>query len=215
MKQIIWWLKREWWSEGGKTSLLAALLYPIIAMYIMHLIIKGNAMLWWSALFWLILLLSTMFAIGRWTLSDHSDKKFFYFLHIKPTHFFLARVAYATFQNIIIFFELVILLLLWRPLDFNLDQLAYWFIVNLLGTIAITFLFVVVELISSYTQGGTLMFAILGLPLSLPILASILPLSLHILETGQFNASEIVLPTALATMVFSIGILLVPYLWRQ
>ncbi len=215
MKQIIWWLKREWWAEGGKTSLISALLYPVIATYILHLIITDNLTIWWSALFWIILLLSILFAIGRWTLTDQSEKKFFYYLHIKPLNFFIARLIYATLQSITIFIELTILLTLWRPFNFSGNQFAFWFMTNLLGTVTLTILFVVVELISSYTRGGTLLFAILSLPLSLPILASFLPLSYNILETGKFYVSDLILPFALSTMVLSAGLLLVPYLWRQ
>ncbi len=215
MKQIIWWIKREWWAEGGKTSLLSTLLYPVIATYILHLIVKGNDKLWWTALFWLILLLSTMFAIGRWTLADQPEKKFFYYLHIKPLHFFFARLTYAILINLAIFVELIILLMLWRPFEFTSKQFSFWLLTNLLSTITITILFVVVELISSYTKGGTLLFAVLTLPLSLPILASFLPLSFHILETGTLYGSDLIMPIALTTMVLSAGTLLVPYLWKQ
>ncbi len=215
MKQIIWWVKREWWAEGGKTSLLSALLYPVIATYVLHLIITNNTTLWWSALFWLILLLSTMFAIGRWTLIDQPEKKFFYYLHVKSLNFFLARLIYAIMQSTVIFAELIILLMLWRPFEFEARQFFFWLFTNLLGTITVTTLFVVIELIASYTKGGTLLFAVLTLPLSLPILASVLPLSYHILETGKLYVSDLILPVAISTMVFSAGVLLVPYLWRQ
>lgn len=216
LKQLYWLIYKDiqidWRSK-----------YPVagIILYITTLIITSYLSFTgfidpetWNALFWLILLFISINAVAK-SFAQEEDRSLYYFFLIKPERIILAKlIYYCLYQWLLISLALIMFsLFLGYPV-----KTSSLFLLNLIvGSFGLSSAFTMISSIASKTNNNSVMMAILGFPIIIPILMLAISNSQVIVLGGSWDDIKMNLMTLLSVNVIIIALayLLFPYTWKS
>ena len=197
--------------------------YPIagILLYITSLIITSYLAFTgfidpetWNALFWLILLFISINAVAK-SFAQEDDRSSYYFYLIKPSQIITAKLLYyGVYQFVLVAIALCVFLTF---LGFPVKNTGP-FILNLTaGSLGLSSAFTMVSSISSRTNNNSVMMAILGFPVIIPILLLAISNSKILVLGGSLSDISMNLITLLSVNVIIIALSfnLFPFTWKS
>lgn len=168
----------------------------------------------WNALFWMILLFTLVTAIGRSFLQEQDRSMYYYFL-VKPHVIIAGKLIYQFLYAIVLCFLSFILLEIYFPREIPEPSL---FLVNMiLALVGLSSAFTMVSSISSGATNQGNMMAVLGFPISIPILVLSVTNSRKILLGQGLSDIKGSLTTLVSVDVIIIALvfILFPYSWKK
>ncbi len=218
--QILHLLRKEILLEIRQRSALAGiLLYVVSTVFVCYLSFKQLVSVpAWNALFWIIVLFAAFNAITRSFSKESKGERLFDYLLAHPRAVILAKTLFNA-----------ALLLIMTLLSFGVYSLflgsgilseADWSMLGialLLGGIGFATTLTMIGAIASRTNNNIGLIAILGFPVILPMLTTLLRLSKSAIDGLSWSVveSDILVLVLLNIIVVTLSLLLFPYLWRE
>ena len=202
----------DWRQQNPITGILLYLASTIFASYMAF---KGfvNVEVW-NALFWIILLFTAINAISKSFIQEERRSHYYFFL-CKPSEIILAKLAYSFIYLIFIAFVALFIyaILLGNPIvNYPL------FLLNLtLGCIGLSSTFTMVSSIAFRSSNRSIMMAVLGFPVIIPVLILSISNSYKILDSYVFMQIQGNLTALLSVDVIIIALtfVLFPFTWKS
>ncbi|MAJ51432.1 MAG: ABC transporter permease [Flammeovirgaceae bacterium] len=216
MNQIIALIKKDFLVDFRQKYIVASIaLYVFATTYIAYLAFNNVITpATWNALFWLILLFSSVTGLGK-SFSQESHRSHYYYYLSKPVHILIAKLIYYGFYE---FFLVALLALIFNLfLGFPVENLSLFLVNLLVGASGFSICFTLIAVIAAKTNNGSHLMPILAFPVIIPVLllavtnsrnivfgASLVDISGNLLVLICFNVIIIVM-----------SFILFPYSWKN
>jgi heme exporter protein B len=193
------------------------LLYVLSTVFIVYsAFFQGvtNPMLW-ITLFWIIMLFASVNAIVKSFVQENGNRQLYYHTLLNPTAVIVSKMVY----NITLLFLLS--LLTWGALAFmvgnQINEFSGFLLALFLGSVGFSILFTFVAAISSKADNNSTLLAILSFPLVIPILMTLIKLSVG--ATGVLEDTSVIqdigILIAIDLMLAGLALVLYPFLWKD
>jgi heme exporter protein B len=192
------------------------LLYVVSTVYVVYISTKGEILQnTWVPLFWLIILFAGANALQRSFIRENSNRFLYLYTLVSPRGIIISKIIY----NCIL--TSVVSLLTWFTYTVFMGDIVenkMFFLVSLLlGNIGVASLFTFIASISSKSSQNSTLVAVLGFPVLLPLLLTIVKLcnaSVMGVSFADMQKYFYVL-LALNVIIWAMAYMLFPYLWRE
>lgn len=199
-----------------KTSFYGMLLYLVSTIYLCYLIFNGiiepNT---WVALFWIIMIFSSVNAAGRSFEQETSKRYLFFYTIAKPEAIIISKLIYNTLIMSVL--SLASYAMYSFFLGNEIENHPLFLITVVLGASGFSGVLTMVSAIASKTSNNATLMAILSFPVLVPLLMILVRLSRNAMNGLDWSYSW---PYALALllinlMVIGLSYILFPYLWKD
>lgn len=219
-KEIVLLVRKEALLEWRqKYAINGILLYVISAVFTAYLSMgAGSGALQvpvWNALYWIIILFSSVNAVAKSFVQEHQARQLYYYMIASPEAIILSKTIYNTLLTLVLALlgYVVFGVVFGNPVA---DKPL--FILNLLlGAMGFSASLTMVSAIASKAgNNGTLM-AILSFPVLIPILLMAIQVSKNAIDglDREVNLEKILTLLAINALVTASAYILFPYLWRS
>ena len=205
-------LKVDWRSKYPVAGIFLYIIVLVIIGYMSFAnFIKPEV---WNALFWIILLFTSVNAIAK-SFVQEDDRSMYYFFTAKPGAIILAKLIYH--------FGYQLALLITAYLAFSLflgpatgDR--FWFTTNLLaGSLGLSSAFTMISALASKTNNQSIMMAILGFPVIIPVLILSISNSKMIILGGGWPdiSTNFIALLSVNMIIIALTFILFPFTWKS
>ncbi len=202
-----------------RAALGGMLLYVVSAVYVAYLAVRGSlGTATWNALFWIILLFAAFNALMRSFQREDVGRQLYLYTLVHPRSVILARTLYNTLIMMVLgLLSLLFYVLFMGSHALEEAHLAQFVLAVLLGCIGFATVLTFIAAIAARAGNGLGLMAVLGFPLVLPLLLSVMRASKLALDgvawsvTGTYFAGTVLLDVITITLAW----MLFPYLWRD
>ncbi|XOV92306.1 MAG: heme exporter protein CcmB [Bacteroidota bacterium] len=168
----------------------------------------------WNALFWLIILFTSVNAIAKSFIQEENRTTYFYFI-ASPIKIIAAKLLYSNlYQLVLILLSIVIYsILLGAPEAINI-----WFYINLFcGSIGLASAFTMVSSLASKTENNATLMAILGFPIVIPILLMSTSISKRLILGAPSTdiTSDLLTLLSVNVIIIALSFILFPFTWKS
>ena len=204
-------LKSEWRNRYAINGILVQLVASVFICYLSFAQIKPMT---WNALFWVIILFSSVNAIARSFVQERSGRLLYFHSLVSPIAVYYSKLMLNVLVTLIIsFMGYLVFNLLLGPM--NWDQWLFMALVIGFG-IGTAGLFTMVSAIASKTRSGSILMPMLSFPLIIPLLlvgiSAAAGLVLNQPENFERSLGVLLLIDA---MIIGLGVILFRFLWQD
>jgi len=216
LKEIGALLKKEMLIElRQKYAISGILLYVLSTVFIVYLSFIQVQPQVWNTLFWIIVLFASVNAITKSFVQENSARQLYYYTIANPSAVLLAKMIY----NIL----LLLLLSLLSYLIFSLvtinpvRDVPLFFTGLFLGSAGFGIAFTFISAISAKASNNATLMAILGFPVIVPIIMTLIKISANALGLISDSSiwKDILTLLAIDSILLALTFVLFPYLWRD
>jgi heme exporter protein B len=218
--EIIALLKKEIVLEWRQRfALNGILLYLGSTVFVCYLSfgVKGNKLspYVWNALFWVILLFTSVNAIAKSFIQEKQGRLIYYYNLVSPQGIIISKIVYNSLLMMLLsavgflFYSLV----LGNPVE---DKLLF-FVNIMLGSLGFSSTFTMVSAIASKANNSATLMAILSFPIIIPLLLILIKISKNAIDGLSRSVSwdDLAVLIAINILVSTVSYLLFPYLWKS
>lgn len=205
-------LKADWRNKYPVFGILLYLSAIIIISYMSFMnFIKPEV---WNALFWLIILFTSVNAIAKSFIQEENRTTYFYFL-ASPVKIITAKLIYSNLYQLLLILVAIIIysLMLGAPESVNI-----WFFINLIcGSIGLASAFTMVSSLASKTENNATLMAILGFPIVIPILLMATSISKRLVLGAPYSdiTSDLLTLLSVNVIIIALSFILFPFTWKS
>ncbi len=168
----------------------------------------------WITLYWIVVLFGAVNAVLKAFSQEGENRRIYYIGIVRPYLILFSKIIYNFCLLVVIATGSLILfsVLTYYPVKHDF----YFFIALFLGMMGLSFLFTIMSAIAGHTRNKSSMMMILSLPVVLPILLPLVKISHKCLEEidWQFVSGDFLFLIAADLLIFGVGLILFPFLWR-
>lgn len=205
-------LQVDWRNKYPVAGLLLYIIVLVIIAYLSFAnFIEPEV---WNALFWIILLFTSVNAIAK-SFIQEDDRSMYYFFTAKPTAIILAKLIYHFLYQlalVAIAFAFFSLFLGKATGDMSL------FMLNLLvGSLGLSSAFTLISALASKTNNQSIMMAILGFPVIIPVLILAISNSKMIILGGGWPdiSTNFITLISVNMIIIALTFILFPFTWKS
>jgi heme exporter protein B len=220
LKEVIYLIQKDLVLEWRqKYAFNGMLLYVGSTVFIVYLSfsLRGNVLSppLWNALFWIILLFTSVNAIAKSFVQENRGRLLYYYSLVSPQGIILAKILY----NAALMLALALLgfgfyaIVLGNPVQ----DLLFFLLTITLGALGFATSLTMISGIASKAANSSTLMAVLGFPVIVPMLLMLMKLSKNAvdgLDRGE-SVDELLTLLAINLIVVTVSYLLFPYLWRN
>ena len=219
-KEILALLKKELRLEmRQKYALGGILLYVVSTIFVCYLsFTKIINIPTWNALFWIIMLFTATNAIAKSFSQESRGNQLYQYTLMSPQAAILAKIIYNAMLMVVLsgislfFFTLFIGSEVLAEVNWGLFITALG-----LGSLGFACVLTMIAAIASKTNNNLGLMAILGFPLMLPLLLTVMRLSKQALDGFDWalGFKNLLILGLINVMITALSYILFPYLWRD
>lgn len=170
---------------------------------------------YWNVLFWVVILFTIIQnAISQFG-SESDGIYLYYYTLIKPEDFILGKICYAILYAIVLNLITYLAFSIWfgSPV---MNHIVF-LMTMILCSISFSILFTLMAAISRGLQNQGVLTAILGFPLSIPLISLVAKLAreAYFIETSERLLSQIAMLVGFDILMLVLAVILYPFLWRE
>ncbi len=202
----------EW---RNKYSLYSILVYIASTLFITYLSFKDICSTsTWNALFFIILLFIAVNAVIK-SFSGHSrSERLYLYTLVSPQSIILSKIVYHWITLSV--YALISLVILNGLFPLTMKHPGWFIGILMLTTLGISALFTFISSLSGDSANQSVLVAILSFPLIIPLMLTVIALSIQAIEGVQSNFStNLAILGALDVINLVFAYLLFPYLWTD
>lgn len=213
-------IKKELLLElKNKTAVSGILLYSVATIYVSYLSFRQITDLpTWNALYWIILLFASFNVAGRSFDKESGGREIYLYSLASPTAVILSKIVFNALLMIVLgLFSLLVYCVLvgTKPLaDADIPMFGIGVIVGCMGIASVLSL---IAGIAYKTENNMGLMAVLGFPVILPFLLTLIKFSKNALDgiAWSVNGSYLLVLLLLNIVIWILAYILFPYLWRD
>lgn len=210
-------IKKEFLLEfRQKTTLGGILVYIIGTVFVSALCFKGKVdKPTWNALFWVILLFSSITISGKSFLKEQSGQALFNYLYYRPHQFILSKMIYNMGFMLVLSF-ITLFFYSWFVSN-QIENMGLFLTVLSLASTGFAGVLSLMSAVAAKAQGNFALMSILSFPVLMPLLVLVIRVSKQAVDGLAWSVSYQFLGILMALNVIMImlAILLFPYLWQD
>lgn len=203
----------------NKTAVSGILLYAVATIYVSYLSFRQITDLpAWNALFWIILLFASFNVAGRSFDKEASGREVYLYTLAGPVSVILAKTLFnALLMMILGMFSFICYAVLIGTKPLIHTDYSMFVIAVLIGSMGFASILTIIAGIAYKTDNNVGLTAVLGFPVILPFLLTLIRFSKNALDglSWSVNGSYLVVLLLLNVVVWVLGYILFPYLWRD
>ncbi|MFK7934287.1 MAG: heme exporter protein CcmB [Saprospiraceae bacterium] len=214
--QVYFLLQKEWRLEWRqKYAISGILLYVFSTVFIVYTAIIQVQPNVWNPLFWIIVLFTSVNAVVKSFVQESGNRELYYYQLVDPVAIILSKILY---NSLLLF---VLSLLSWAIFSLvtinPVKDTGLFFAALLLGGIGFSITLTFVSAISAKANNSATLLAILGFPLVIPILLTLLKISANALRLIQDTAigTDLLILVAIDILLLGLAVIMFPFLWRD
>jgi heme exporter protein B len=203
----------EWRQKYAFGGLLVYVISTIFVCYLSFRQIIDPVT--WNALFWIILLFASVNAIAKGFLQESKGIQLYQYVLLDPRMVILSKIIYHGLLLSVLSLAAFIFYSLFLG---NQVQNNWMFLTGLIsGIIGLSSLLSLMSAIASRAGGNAAMVSILGFPVLIPLLITVIKFSKNAIDglDWSVNIPYLVILVALNIILVTLSCLLFPYLWRD
>jgi len=198
-------------------TLNSILLYAFSTVFISYLSFNGTIeTATWNALFWIILLFTSINAVVKSFVQESPARHLYYFTLTGPQAVIMSKIIYNSLLMLIITFLTFLFYMFY--LGNQIEHYLLYFASLAFGALGFASLLTMVSAISSRSNNNFGLMAILSFPIILPMLITVIKVSKMALVGASYTPDAwkyIGILGILNVIVIILAYLLFPYLWRE
>ncbi len=202
-----------------RAALGGMLLYVVSSVYVCYLAVNGVLPLpVWNALFWIILLFAAFNALARSFQREDAGRQLYLYTLADPRSVILARTVYNAITMVVLSLVSLLFYVLFMGGGALEDaDLGQFMLTVVLGGIGMAAVLSLISAIAARAGNGIGLMAILGFPVVLPMLLSVMRASRGALDGSSWadNGTYLLWIVAVDVLTVALAYLLFPYLWRD
>ncbi len=203
----------EWRQKYAIGGILLYVFSTVFVVYIAASEIEASV---WNSLFWIVALFASVNAVAKSFVQENSSRSIYYYTLLNPTAVILSKMIYN--------FLLLLLLITIAYGAFVLfigNPVIHWnkfLFAMLLGSTGFSIALTFISAIASKANNSATLMAILGFPVIIPILLTVVTLSnqafqeVLMIDNSSNSINSLV---AIDLILLAAALLLFPYLWRD
>ncbi|MFN3343066.1 MAG: heme exporter protein CcmB [Flavobacteriales bacterium] len=203
----------------NKVAIGGILLYVVTTVFLCYLSFRElQDTTVWNTLFWVILLFSALNTISKSFQTESRNRLLYLYTLVSPAAVILSKMIY----NILLMGITALVTLLFYSLFLGTRPLeganaGMYLVALLLGCAGFAGIFTMIAAIAAKTGNQLGIMAILGFPLILPLLLTLIGLSGIALRglPWEYGTTELLILTGLNILIAALSYILFPYLWRE
>lgn len=168
----------------------------------------------WNALFWIILLFTSVNAVAKSFMMEPAGRIIYYYTLASPRAVILSKIIY----NFLLMLLLSIIAFIFYSIVLGspVEDLTVFYIALFLGALGFSASLTMISGIASKAGNNATLMAILGIPVLIPMLLLLIKLSKNAIDglDRASSADEIILLAAINVMIATVSFILFPYLWK-
>ncbi len=221
LKETLFLIQKEMLLEWRqKYAISGIFLYVLSTVFIVYMSSQGlqesnlfrNA---WNALFWIVILFASVNAITKSFVQENGYRQLYYYTLVNPIAVILSKIVYNTLillgMSALSYFAFS--LFIGNPVR---DQQQF-FVAILLGSMGFSITLTFISAIASKASNSATLMAILGFPILIPIILTLLRLSSNAIGLMRDTSidTDISILIAIDLILMGMALILFPYLWRD
>lgn len=219
-REIIWLMRKELRQEiRHRYALSSILLYVVATIFVCYLSFRQlSDPAVWNTLFWIIMLFSALNAVSKSFVQETRGKLLYLYTLASPGAVILAKLFYNTLLMAVV----ALVTFLFYSLFIGQEPLkgatlSMYLTALLLGCTGFSGIFTLVAAIASKSGNNLGIMAILGFPLVIPLLITLIEFSGIALRglPWSFALTPMMLLAGINVLVGALSYILFPYLWRE
>lgn len=202
----------EWRQKYAIGGILLYVVSTVFVVYIAFVRIDARA---WNVLFWIIILFASINAVVKSFVQENSRRQLYFYTLSHPTAIILSKILYNT-----LLLGLISLLTFACMSFFSenmVKETGLFALILFLGSLGFSIAFTFIAAIAAKANNSATLMAIMGFPVVIPILLTLVKLSANALrliqDTGYWRDISILL--AIDVILLTLVIILFPYLWKD
>ena len=216
MDQIIALIKKDLLVDFRQKYVVAGIaLYVFATIYIAYLAFNNViTSATWNALFWLILLFSSITGLGK-SFGQEAHRSHYYYYLAKPVHILTSKLIYYGFYEILLVVLLTGIFNLF--LGFPVENPSL-FLVNLLaGASGLSVCFTLIASIAAKSDNGSHLMPILAFPVIIPVLLLAVTNSRKIVFGASLEeiSGNLLVLVCFNVIIIALSFILFPYSWKN
>lgn len=206
----------EWRQKYALNGILLYLGSTIFVCYL-SFGVKGNKLTpsTWNALFWIILLFTSVNAIAKSFIQEKQSRNIYYYTLASPQGIIIAKILYNSLVMGLLAFTgyFFYAIVLGNPVE---DKGL--FLLNLaLGAVGFSTTLTLVSGIAAKASNSSTLMAVLGMPVIIPMLLMVIRISKNGIDGLDWSVSrpDLLILISINIMLGALSYILFPYLWRS
>ncbi len=214
---IVTLVKKDFRLEFKKPASIASmLLYMVATIMVCYQSIQTiQDPVIWSTLLWVILIFGATNIVNQSFENETNKQQYYYYLLSKPQAIVIAKIVYNTLViaalNMLSYFVFSVLL------GNRIEQQFNFIIILLLGSVGFGATLSFVSSIASKAGNNAGMVTILGFPVLIPMIITLVKSSKNVIDDIAFSANSKYIYTLIGLdfAVILLAILLFPFIWKE
>jgi heme exporter protein B len=214
--QIYFLIQKEFLLEWRqKYALGGILLYVFSTVFIVFISSQETNSTVWNTLFWIVILFASVNAVVKSFVQESGNRTLYYYTLLSPIAVLLAKMIY----NLLLLSVVSILTYAAFALFISnpVQHVGQFILATFLGASGFAIALTFIAAIASKANNSSTLMAILGFPVIIPILFTVVRLSEKALEAETIKSinDSIAILSAIDLILLAMALLLFPFLWRQ
>jgi heme exporter protein B len=220
MQTVFHLIKKDFTHEWRQRhSIGGVLLYVISTVFVIRLGFEfiPNVEVW-NSLFWIVILFAAFQSMSKTFDIDRGGKSIYLYTLVSPKTYILSKLIYngAIMLLVSIITYICYLFFIGESVheDFNGGM---FFVALIVGSLGLSAILTLIAAIASKTNNNLGLMAILGFPVVLPFLLTLIKFSSQAVKGGSWDTNLFLVWVLLAIVmiVVTLSYILFPYLWRD
>jgi len=215
-KETNFLLRKEFTLEWRqKYAISGILLYVLSTVFIVYISFIKVAPPIWNVLFWIIVLFASVNAIAKSFVQESGKRQLYYYQLANPTAILLSKIIYNSL--LLLFLSSLAFAAFGFVAGNPVKDSGQFFGVLLLGSLGFSITFTFISAIAAKANNSSTLMVILGFPLIIPILMTLVKISANALRLIQDTgvSKDAMILVAIDLILGALALVLFPFLWRD
>ena len=216
MQHILQLIKKDVLLEWRQRyAINGILLHVVSSVFVVFLSIKTLNPPTWNALFWLILLFTSVSAVAKSFIAESKGRQLYYYGIANAQSIILSKIIFNVFLMMLI--SLICLVVYVTLMGNAIDNLPFYIVAMLLGSIGFAATFTLLSSIVSKAGNSNLLMPVLSFPIIIPMLLVLIKASKKAMDGVDISViwPDLFVLLAIDVIVIALAYILFPFLWKD
>lgn len=205
-------LTMEWRQRYAINGIL---LHTVASTMVVFLSVKMLNAPTWNAIYWIVLLFSSVSAVAKSFVAESSGRQLYLFGLVSAQDLIVSKLIYNACLSAIL--SVLCLITYSILLGFPVQNTPYFVLTILLGSIGFSSTFTLLSSIASKSGNGNLLMPVLSFPVIIPLLLVAIKASKKAVDglDPSLLTKDLLVLLAINMLVITLAYILFPFLWKD
>ena len=216
MKQVLTLIRKDIIIEWRQRyAINGILLHAIASTFVVFLSVKMLNAASWNAIYWLVLLFSSVSAVAKSFIAESEGRQLYYFGIVSAQQLILSKLIYNAILTVVL--ALLCLITYSLFLGFPVQNTTYFIIIIVFGAIGYSSTFTLLSSIAAKSGNGGLLMPVLSFPVIIPMLLIAIKAAKKSVDgiDASLITKDLLVLIGFNFIIIALAYILFPFLWRD